>query len=158
MTSQELSVGELAARSGVNVSTLHFYEARELIRSRRTGGNQRRYPRDTLRRVAFIRIALRVGIPLKMVREAFTRLPEERTPTADDWAALSAAWRDELDVRIRQLQVLRDELTGCIGCGCLSVEHCRLANPGDILAREGAGPRRVCLPEVPAKSARARRA
>lgn len=137
----ELSVGQLAERSGVAVSALHFYESKGLIRSRRTTGNQRRYTRDTLRRVAFIRISQRVGIPLADIRRALESLPEERTPTAEDWARLSEAWRGDLDVRIAQLQQLRDDLTGCIGCGCLSLKACALANPYDELGREGPGPR-----------------
>ncbi|MEU5218002.1 redox-sensitive transcriptional activator SoxR [Streptomyces sp. NPDC020807] len=129
----ELTVGQLSARSGAAVSALHFYEAKGLIRSRRTSGNQRRYSRDALRRVAFVRAAQRVGIPLATVREALARLPEERTPTKEDWARLSAAWRTELDERIRQLGRLRDHLTDCIGCGCLSLENCVLSNPDDVI-------------------------
>ncbi|MFB9838190.1 redox-sensitive transcriptional activator SoxR [Actinoallomurus acaciae] len=139
----ELTVGQVAARSGVAVSALHFYERKGLIHSRRTAGNQRRYPRDVLRRVAFIRVSQRVGIPLSDIRDALTELPEGRTPTPRDWARLSAAWRGELDARIAQLQRLRDDLTGCIGCGCLSLRHCRLSNPYDRLGAEGPGPRRL---------------
>jgi MerR family transcriptional regulator, redox-sensitive transcriptional activator SoxR len=138
----ELTVGQLAERSGVAVSALHFYEAKGLIRSRRTGGNQRRYSRDTLRRVAFIRTSQRVGIPLADIRDALASLPEERTPTVDDWARLSQAWRHKLDERITALQQLRDHLTDCIGCGCLSMKTCALANPFDELGKEGPGPRR----------------
>ena len=138
----ELTVGQLAHRSGVAVSTLHFYEAQGLISSRRTAGNQRRYRRDALRRVAFIRAAQRVGIPLRQIGAALHRLGEDRTPNRGDWARLSAAWREDLDDRIAQLQRLRDDLTQCIGCGCLSIDRCRLANPEDVLGREGAGPRR----------------
>jgi MerR family transcriptional regulator, redox-sensitive transcriptional activator SoxR len=140
---EELTVGQLAARSGVAVSALHFYEAKGLIQSRRTAGNQRRYPRDALRRVAFIRVAQRLGISLASIRDALARLPDERTPTHKDWARLSAAWRSELDARIEQLQKLRDDLSGCIGCGCLSLDRCRLSNPDDVLGREGPGPRRL---------------
>ena len=140
---QELTVGQLAARSGVAVSALHFYEANGLIRSRRTPGNQRRYTRDTLRRVAFIRVAQRVGIPLRAIGEALAQLPDERTPTRTDWARLSAVWRGELDTRIQQLTRLRDELTGCIGCGCLSIDRCPLSNPNDTLGDQGPGPRRL---------------
>jgi MerR family transcriptional regulator, redox-sensitive transcriptional activator SoxR len=139
----ELTVGQVAARSGVAVSALHFYERKGLIHSRRTAGNQRRYPRDVLRRVAFIRVSQRVGIPLDAIRDALAELPEKRTPTPHDWARLSAAWRGELDERITQLQQLRDTLTGCIGCGCLSLAHCRLANPHDRLGEQGPGPRRL---------------
>jgi MerR family redox-sensitive transcriptional activator SoxR len=141
--SLELTVGELSARSGVAISALHFYEAEGLIRSRRTSGNQRRYRRDTLRRVAFIRASQRVGIPLRQIGEALAQLGDDRTPTRADWARLSRAWRDDLDARISQLQRLRDGLTDCIGCGCLSIDRCILANPGDRLGREGPGPRRV---------------
>ncbi|MBA9006383.1 redox-sensitive transcriptional activator SoxR [Thermomonospora cellulosilytica] len=144
-TRSELTVGQLSRRSGVAVSALHFYEAKGLIRSRRTAGNQRRFSRDTLRRVAFIRVSQRVGIPLAEIREALARLPEERTPTVEDWAALSEAWRRKLDERIAQLQRLRDDLTGCIGCGCLSLSVCTLANPADRLAEEGPGPRRLLV-------------
>lgn len=138
----ELGVGELARRSGVTVSALRFYEDKGLIHSRRTAGNQRRYPRDALRRVAVIRAAQRVGIPLAMVGEALATLPDGRTPTKRDWARLSARWRDELDERIRQLTLLRDTLEGCIGCGCVSLTRCRLANPADALGADGDGPRR----------------
>jgi len=139
----ELSVGELSARSGVAVSALHFYEAQGLISSRRTAGNQRRYRRDTLRRVAFIRASQRVGIPLRQIGQALARLGGDRAPDRRDWARLSSAWRDDLDARIVRLQRLRDGLTECIGCGCLSIDRCRLANPDDILGRDGPGPRRV---------------
>lgn len=139
----ELSVGQLAARSGASVSALHFYERKGLIASRRTPGNQRRYRRDTLRRVALIRIAQRVGIPLADVRDAFESLPDGRTPTRADWQRLSQQWQDELDERIHRLQQLRDDFTECIGCGCLSIERCGLANPRDTLAEHGPGPRRL---------------
>lgn len=142
MAAGELSVGQLARRSGVAVSALHFYEAKGLIHSRRTAGNQRRYPRDTLRRLAVIRAAQRVGMPLASVAGALATLPDRRTPTRADWARLSARWRGELDARIAQLVALRDTLDDCIGCGCLSIDRCRLANPADILSGQGAGPRR----------------
>lgn len=141
----ELTVGQLSARSGAAVSALHFYESKGLITSRRTAGNQRRYTRDTLRRVAFVRAAQRVGIPLATIREALARLPEERTPTREDWARLSQAWRSELDERIRRLNRLRDHLTDCIGCGCLSLENCVLSNPDDISGNRLTGSR--LLPE-----------
>ncbi|MEV5532919.1 redox-sensitive transcriptional activator SoxR [Streptomyces prunicolor] len=137
----ELTVGQLSARSGAAVSALHFYEAKGLISSRRTTGNQRRYTRDTLRRVAFVRAAQRVGIPLATIREALAELPEERTPTREDWARLSEAWRSELDERIKQLNRLRDHLTDCIGCGCLSLANCVLSNPDDVVGERGAGSR-----------------
>ncbi|MDX3806492.1 redox-sensitive transcriptional activator SoxR [Bosea thiooxidans] len=137
----ELSVGEVARRSGLAVSALHFYEAEGLIRSHRTAGNQRRYAREVLRRVAIIKVAQRAGIPLKTIREAFKALPQERTPTVADWTRLSSAWKLELDRRIERLTHLRDHLTGCIGCGCLSVKDCPLRNPWDRLAEEGTGAR-----------------
>uniref|UniRef100_A0AAU2JNF1 Redox-sensitive transcriptional activator SoxR n=1 Tax=Streptomyces sp. NBC_00049 TaxID=2903617 RepID=A0AAU2JNF1_9ACTN len=137
----ELTVGQLSARSGAAVSALHFYEAKGLISSRRTSGNQRRYTRDALRRVAFVRAAQRVGIPLASIREALARLPEERTPTREDWARLSEAWRTELDERITRLGRLRDHLTDCIGCGCLSMETCALSNPDDAFGDRITGSR-----------------
>lgn len=137
----ELSVGDVARRSGLAVSALHFYEAEGLIRSHRTAGNQRRYGREVLRRVAIIKVAQRAGIPLKTIREAFRALPQERTPTVADWTRLSSAWKQELERRIDRLTRLRDQLNGCIGCGCLSVRDCPLHNPLDRLAEEGPGPR-----------------
>jgi MerR family redox-sensitive transcriptional activator SoxR len=137
----ELSIGQLSDRSGVAVSALRFYEDEGLISSWRTAGNQRRYARDTLRRVAFIRASQRVGLPLRSIREALEQLGDQRTPTREDWARLSAAWRQDLDRRILRLQGLRDRLTGCIGCGCLSIDHCRLANPDDALGDDGPGAR-----------------
>lgn len=134
-----LSVGDVAARSGVSVSTLHFYERRGLIESRRTSGNQRRYARDVLRRIAVIRIAQRVGIPLEAIRERLATLPEARAPTRADWARLSRRWRAELDARITALAQLRDTLDDCIGCGCLSLARCRLRNPHDRAAEAGPG-------------------
>lgn len=139
--SRLLTVGEVAARSGVAVSALHFYEAKGLIDSHRSRGNQRRYPREVLRRVAVIKVAQRVGIPLAEVQAALEALPQGRTPTAADWKALSELWKNDLDARIRRLQGLRDQLDGCIGCGCLSLEGCPLRNPWDRLSEEGAGPR-----------------
>ena len=136
-----LTVGEVAERSGVAVSTLHFYEAEGLITSWRNSGNQRRYAREVLRRVAVIKVAQRTGIPLKEIREALATLPNKRTPTSADWKKLSARWRVELDDRIARLMRLRDQLDGCIGCGCLSLESCPLRNPWDCLAAEGPGPR-----------------
>jgi MerR family transcriptional regulator, redox-sensitive transcriptional activator SoxR len=140
---EELSVGQLAARSGVAVSALHFYESKGLIRSARTAGNQRRYTRDTLRRVAFIRVSQRVGIPLRAIGAALASLPEERTPTRADWERLSNTWRGDLDQRIAMLQRLRDTLDDCIGCGCLSLDRCALSNPEDALAAAGPGPHRL---------------
>lgn len=140
---KELTVGELASRSGVAISALHFYERQGLITSRRTSGNQRRYPRDTLRRVAFVRIAQRVGIPLADVGAVLALLPDNRTPTRRDWERLSQSWRTDLEERIHRLQQLRDDFSDCIGCGCLSIDRCPLANPYDALARQGPGPRRL---------------
>ncbi|WP_154793676.1 redox-sensitive transcriptional activator SoxR [Occultella kanbiaonis] len=137
-----LTVGELSARSGVAPSALHFYEREGLISAERTAGNQRRYRRDTLRRVAFIRVSQRVGVPLARIRLALDSLPAGRTPTKADWARLSRMWRSELDERIAALEHLRDDLTGCIGCGCLSLRTCTLQNPSDTLGATGTGPRR----------------
>ncbi|WP_185750108.1 redox-sensitive transcriptional activator SoxR [Stenotrophomonas sp. 278] len=142
MIAQELSVGEVARRSGVAVSALHFYERKGLIHSLRTAGNQRRYGREVLRRLAVIRVAQRVGLPLEAVANAFAALPENKTPTKTEWARMSALWKDELDQRIEQLRLLRDQLTDCIGCGCLSLKKCRLANPGDALGEQGDGAQR----------------
>lgn len=139
--SAELTPAQLAARGGVAISALHFYERQGLIRGRRTSGNQRRYPREMLRRVAFIRVSQRVGIPLAQIRAALDTLPEGRTPTREDWERLSALWRNDLDRRIAQLVRLRDDLSGCIGCGCLSIDRCTLFNPEDKLGEQGAGPR-----------------
>ena len=136
---RELSVGEVAERSGVAVSTLHFYEMKGLIRSERNRGNQRRYKRSVLRRVAVIKVAQRTGIPLSDIKEALEVLPHDRPLTADDWRRLSETWRRELNERIHRLTALRDHLDGCIGCGCLSMQDCPLRNPQDVLAREGAG-------------------
>jgi MerR family redox-sensitive transcriptional activator SoxR len=138
-----LSVGDMARRSGVAVSTLHFYESKGLIASQRSAGNQRRYDRAALRRVAFIKVAQRVGIPLAEIAAALQALPAGSAPGRQDWARLSAGWRGELDARIAQLQQLRDTLDDCIGCGCLSLDRCRLRNPRDELAAQGAGPRRL---------------
>lgn len=135
----ELTPGEAAQRSGVAVSALHFYERQGLIASRRTEGNQRRYRRAVLRRIAFIRASQRVGISLGEIREALDTLPENRTPTREDWARLSAEWHQDLETRIRQLEMLRDNLTTCIGCGCLSLQTCALANPHDELSELGPG-------------------
>ncbi|MFL6533765.1 MAG: redox-sensitive transcriptional activator SoxR, partial [Pseudomonas sp.] len=118
-----LTVGQVAARSGVAVTALHFYETKGLIKSTRNQGNQRRYSREVLRRVALIKVAQRLGIPLAEIGEALKSLPDDRAPTAADWRTLSAQWSRNLDERIDQLIALRDRLTGCIGCGCLSMEH-----------------------------------
>jgi MerR family redox-sensitive transcriptional activator SoxR len=136
-----LSAGQVAARSGVAVSTIHYYETKGLIRSWRTSGNQRRYGRDVLRRVAVIKVAQRLGLPLTSIRKAMDSLPGGRTPTAADWKRLSGEWRADLQRRIRTLQKLSRELDGCIGCGCLSLKVCRLRNALDHLSEEGSGPR-----------------
>ncbi|MEV4410571.1 redox-sensitive transcriptional activator SoxR [Catellatospora sp. NPDC049609] len=138
-----LTIGDLSARSGVAPSALRFYEERGLIHSVRTSGNQRRYERGELRRVSFIRIAQQVGVSLERIREALSELPERRTPTKADWTRLSARWRADLDARIALLERLRDTLDGCIGCGCLSLQSCKLYNPGDELAAQGPGPRKL---------------
>jgi MerR family redox-sensitive transcriptional activator SoxR len=138
-----LSVGEVARRSGVPVSTLHFYEAQGLISGHRTPGNQRRYAREVLRRVAFIRVAQRVGISLADIGAALHMLPVAAAPSRADWSRLSAGWRADLDARIAQLKKLRDTLDDCIGCGCLSIDRCRLRNPLDTLGAQGPGPHRI---------------
>ena len=137
----ELSVGDLAKRSGVAISAIHFYEAKGLIKSRRNAGNQRRFTRDVLRRVAVIKVAQRTGVPLAVVRAAFSSLPHDHPPTTADWRKLSARWRADLDQRINRLTQLRDQLGGCIGCGCLSLKACPLRNPRDELSKQGPGPR-----------------
>ena len=140
-----LSVGEVARRSGVAVSTLHFYETKGLISSSRSEGNQRRYAREVLRRVAFIRVAQRVGIGLAEIATALAALPPKAAPSRADWTRLSANWRGELDERIAQLKKLRDTLDDCIGCGCLSIDRCRLRNPHDQLGDQGPGPQRLLI-------------
>lgn len=136
-----LSIGEVASRSGIAPSALRFYESEGLVRTARSAGGQRRYDRDVLRRLAFIRIAQRVGLSLDEVRAALATLPDERTPTAKDWARLSRAWRPRLDEQIAVLVALREQLSSCIGCGCLSLRACALYNPGDGAAALGTGPR-----------------
>jgi len=137
----EMTVGEVAERSGIAVSTLHFYESKGLISSRRNAGNQRRYQRDVLRRVAVIKVAQRLGVALADIAAALLTLPEGRTPTAKDWNTLSEVWKQDLDARIDRLTRLRDQLGECIGCGCLSLEHCKLRNPLDELSEHGSGAR-----------------
>ncbi len=139
MVTKELTVGQLAARSGVAVTALHFYESKGLIKSNRNAGNQRRYPRDVLRRVVVIKIAQRLGIALATIGEALQTLPEGRRPNAQDWERLSALWREDLDERINKLIMLRDKLNGCIGCGCLSLDACPLRNQDDQLGEQGPG-------------------
>lgn len=135
----ELTVGEVARRCGVAVSAIHFYESKGLLRSWRNSGNQRRYPREALRRVSIIKVAQRLGISLRSIKEALDTLPKGRTPTSQDWKKLSLRWQGELDERIKKLSRLRDQLTGCIGCGCLSMNDCPLRNPWDELAEKGPG-------------------
>lgn len=137
---QGMTVGEVAERSGLSVSALHYYERRGLIRSSRTSGNQRRYARDVLRRVALIQVAQRLGIPLTEIGVALGALPAVGTPSREDWAAMARIWAADLDRRINALQRMRDQLAGCIGCGCLSIDRCALYNPDDRLAGKGAGP------------------
>lgn len=139
----DLSVGEVATRSGVSVSALHFYERKGLIQSRRTAGNQRRYERHILRRLAIISVGQELGIPLAEIKLALETLPADRAPNKREWGALSRHWRDRLDRRIVLLTRLRDELNGCIGCGCLSLTQCPLHNDRDVMAAEGSGPRRL---------------
>ena len=135
----DLTIGELSARSGVAPSALRFYEERGLIRSDRTSGNQRRYPRATLRRVALVRAGAAAGIPPEQIRAALESLPSGRTPSRRDWERLSRSWRADIDNRISMLEALRDRLTTCIGCGCLSIDRCSLLNPDDEAAAFGAG-------------------
>jgi MerR family redox-sensitive transcriptional activator SoxR len=149
-----LTIGDLAARSGLAPSALRYYERMGLIHAARTSGNQRRYARADLRRVAFIRIAQQVGVSLEEIRGALAELPENRTPTKADWSRLSARWHGRLTERITLLQRLRDQLTGCIGCGCLSMERCALVNPQDRMSAGGVGPRVLLAPvESPAPPA-----
>jgi MerR family redox-sensitive transcriptional activator SoxR len=138
---EQLSIGEVAARSGMAPSALRYYEQEGLISASRTAGNARRYPRSVLRRLAVVRAARNVGLSLPEIRAALATLPGERPPTTADWARLSSGWRDRLDEQIAALEQLRDGLSSCIGCGCLSVDRCALSNPGDVAGREGAGAR-----------------
>jgi MerR family redox-sensitive transcriptional activator SoxR len=140
---ETLSVGEFAARSGVAVSTIHFYEAKGLIQSVRTAGNQRRFTRADLRRVAVIKVAQRAGISLAEIREALATLPNAGRVSSSEWRRLSERWRDDLDRRIARLTALRDQLGECIGCGCLSLWSCPMRNPQDELAQDGPGPRLI---------------
>jgi MerR family transcriptional regulator, redox-sensitive transcriptional activator SoxR len=137
----ELTIGQLSQRSGVSQSALRFYERKGLITAQRSHGNQRRYPRIALRRVALIQAGKAAGIPLQRIRAALDTLPGDRTPTKRDWEHLSQQWREELDERIATLEAIRGRLTGCIGCGCLSLRRCALLNPQDKAAQEGPGAR-----------------
>lgn len=136
-----IPIGELARRSGVAASALRFYEAQGLLQSRRGGSDRRQFSRNDLRRVAFIRAAQTVGLSLDAIREALANLPDNRTPTPDDWKRISNAWRPLLDQRIAEMTRLRDQLDACIGCGCLSFTKCALYNPADVAASKGAGAR-----------------
>ena len=136
-----LTVGQVAKRAGVSVATLHFYEFKGLIESWRNSGNQRRYNREVLRRIAVIRVAQRTGLSLESIKQALSSLPRGHAPSTDDWKKLSKRWRADLNDRIERLTRLRDQLDGCIGCGCLSIDACPLRNPWDVLAKQGAGPR-----------------
>ncbi|PFG40888.1 MerR family redox-sensitive transcriptional activator SoxR [Georgenia soli] len=137
--SATLTIGQLAERSGAAPSALRYYEQLGLIRSERTAGNQRRYPRATLRRVAFVRTAQRVGLSLEEIAEALASLPGDRAPTREEWGRLSRGWRPRIEARIAQLERLRDKLDSCIGCGCLSLDRCALSNPDDEAAARGPG-------------------
>lgn len=139
MKTIEWSVGRVAKRCGVKVSTLHFYEDKGLIQSWRNAGNQRRYKPDVIRRVAIIKAAQKMGISLESIKNAFATLPNSRTPSAKDWEKLSQKWQEELNARIHYLERLRDSITGCIGCGCLSMKNCPIYNLDDKLAKEGSG-------------------
>src|SRR5213593_2672125 len=139
MPVEELSIGEVSARSGVAPSALRFYERQGLISSTRTDGNQRRYDRAVLRRIAFVQAGRAAGVPLARIREALDGLPTHRTPSRKDWERLSGRWRDDLDGRISYLLALRDRLRTCIGCGCLSIDKCELLNPDDEASARGAG-------------------
>lgn len=146
MGTGHLTIGEFAARAGVTVATLRFYEDRGLVHSTRSTGNQRRYLRAELRRVAFVRAAQQLGLTLTEIEQALATLPDARVPTRADWARLSRSWRPRLDERIARLQRLRDGLDGCIGCGCLSLKSCVLHNPGDLAGRAGSGARYIDAP------------
>lgn len=138
-----IPIGEIARRTGLSVSAIRFYEEKCLIEPVRSGGNQRRFLRSDIRRLSFILIAQRLGLSLGEIRAQLASLPQGRTPTARDWTAISQAIRAQLDSRIAELERTRDRLDGCIGCGCLSLEHCAIWNPGDRLADEGPGPRKL---------------
>lgn len=137
---KELAVGAVSKRTGVAISTIHFYEAKGLIKSRRNKGSQRRYKQDVLRRISVIKVAQKIGISLQEIMESFKSLPNERTPTKKDWDNLSKKWKKDLELKIQLLTFLRDDLTECIGCGCLSIKCCPLRNPDDELSSQGSGP------------------
>ncbi len=164
MARDMLSIGEMAERTGVAASALRFYEAEGLISSERNEGGQRRFRREMLRRVAFVRVAQRVGLSLEEIGQALSRLPEGKTPDKNDWKRLSGAWRPLIDERIALLEALRDTLDSCIGCGCLSLKRCALYNPEDAAHRLGSGPRYLlgddpaALKESPRRGGGAKRA
>ena len=139
--SEQMTIGEVADRSGVAASALRFYEERGLINSERAGSGHRRYPRPVLRRIAFIVFAQRVGLTLEEIGTELAKLPPDRAPTRRDWSRLSSGWTSRIDERIAELERLKLGLTECIGCGCLSLDRCKLANPGDRASRAGPGPR-----------------
>lgn len=147
-STDQLTIGQVATRSGISISALHFYEREGLISSVRTSGNQRRYARDVMRRLAFIKASQRAGIPLSDIREALDELPLQRTPKEPDWARVATRWLAVLGQQIEYLERIREDLWTCIGCGCLSFDRCQLVNPDDAMAAEGAGPRRL-LPGTP---------
>jgi MerR family redox-sensitive transcriptional activator SoxR len=149
--SDELTIGELAARSGVRPSALRFYEREGLISARRSEGNQRRYDRAVLRRIAVIQAGSAAGIPLREIRRALCSLPDGRPPTKRDWERLSRAWRRDVEERIATLESLRDRLSSCIGCGCLSLRACSLFNPGDVVAPRGPGAHLLRGDRIPRK-------
>lgn len=136
-----LPIGTLARRTGLSPSAIRFYEDKGLVAAHRTNGNQRRFHRSDIRRLSFILIAQKLGLTLEEIAEQLARLPEGRTPTSFDWWKISEAIRERLDQRIAQLEAMRDNLDGCIGCGCLSLKHCKLYNPDDVAAEQGPGPR-----------------
>jgi MerR family redox-sensitive transcriptional activator SoxR len=140
---QELTIGAMSERTGVATSAIRFYEAEGLIHAARSPGGQRRFAREVLRRVSFIRVAQQVGLSLEEIRTALSSLPDSRTPTEQDWEQLSSSWRPRIDAQIGVLERLRDRLDGCIGCGCLSLRHCKLLNPDDEVSARGPGPRYV---------------
>ena len=139
MESANLSIGFVAKRCGVNISALHFYEEKGLIKSLRNQGNQRRFKKDVLRRISIIKAAQKVGVSLDNIKKAFETLPDNRTPNTKDWEQLATQWQDQLNARIHYLENLRDSLSGCIGCGCLSMKNCPIYNEGDKLGLEGDG-------------------
>ncbi|MBA4021129.1 MAG: redox-sensitive transcriptional activator SoxR [Gordonia sp.] len=138
-----LSIGQVAARTGVAVSAVRYYETLGLIPAVRTAGNMRKFPRHTIRRVSLIQLAVRFGIPLAEVAEVFASLPDGRTPNKKDWQKISHGWNERLEERKQAIGRMQNELTGCIGCGCLSLKTCNLLNPGDERGREGPGARRI---------------